>query len=242
MLPQLKQHLHDLHKPMQTMTALDSPLMALPAELRNHIWELALTHTIDAEGERTVHPRLDTRRTTIPPLLRACKQTRKECSMMFFANTKFIFYGLDGTEDRLFAPEWLSLIGEDAAKAIRRATFIGPLYNPDTRCYNGKLELSLDLDRGNETGAECGGLWRVSLTSRMVAAAAKARLTRLLRDAIANRKSSDTETAESLSCRLARKVDAETIEEGSNNAWSVRDWERVVTNLNSAVRSFRESR
>ncbi|KAK5126081.1 hypothetical protein LTR85_011436 [Meristemomyces frigidus] len=58
----------------------NSPLLNLPAELRNEIYDLALTPPADS--------RLDISKPKLiePGLLLACKQTRREASPLFYAN------------------------------------------------------------------------------------------------------------------------------------------------------------
>ena len=80
----------------------DSPLLDLPSELRNKIYELALisdepVHVYGGSVGR-------------PPLLRACKQIAIEASGIFFANNRFIAH----------------LAGVDVPKFHRTLIAIGP--------------------------------------------------------------------------------------------------------------------
>ena len=59
----------------------DSPLLSLPAELRNTIYRYALLEPDEIEVERQQHMQ--------PALLRICRQVRSEASPMFYNENKF---------------------------------------------------------------------------------------------------------------------------------------------------------
>ncbi|WPB01636.1 uncharacterized protein RHO25_006266 [Cercospora beticola] len=72
-----------------------SPLGALAAELRNMIWELAVTHDDHilvaprSCGNNTEHKASSTRNEHVTAMLAVCKQMRSECSALFYSLNTF---------------------------------------------------------------------------------------------------------------------------------------------------------
>lgn len=90
-----------------TPSQLESPLFRLPAELRNAIYEMALTATSVLELEpwrtRATAP-------TQPPLTRTCRAIRAEALPIFYSSNDFLAAICD-VEDEKRLQHWLAAMG-----------------------------------------------------------------------------------------------------------------------------------
>lgn len=88
------------------------PFLALPAELRNRIYSLILTHGIvksrDTQGRSPISL----------PLLRVCKQIHTEAHLLLYSTNTFVMY-----HTRI--PEFLNLRTPDQLRSIRSVMFTG---------------------------------------------------------------------------------------------------------------------
>lgn len=89
-----------------------SPFARLPAELRNHIYDLAL---VDA-GRIEVNRNLSTHWNP-PPLLQACRQLRNEASPVYYGNNTFTIEHWNALKA---LETWLRAIGPDARGFLRK--------------------------------------------------------------------------------------------------------------------------
>lgn len=91
-----------------------SPLLKLPAELRNHICHLALVS--DSPVKITGPPNKDRRHRYLPPrepgLLQSCAQLRRECTAVYYSKNVFktgeVFFG------------WVKRISQEKRNLIER--------------------------------------------------------------------------------------------------------------------------
>ncbi|KAK5727383.1 hypothetical protein LTR15_003278 [Elasticomyces elasticus] len=98
------------------MATRPCPLLDLPPELRNTIWELVLTDNAPGK-ERTVNIKSDGK-VALPSILRTNEQTRRETLPMWYENTHFFMYLWDST-DLQSCYERFAHIGDLAARHIR---------------------------------------------------------------------------------------------------------------------------
>jgi len=93
------------------------PLLELPAELRNRIWELVLHNTL-ARPIYIIHA------TRLPALLHTCRQTRSDIHDLFFSNATF------QTNDATVATQVLSALSPKAHRVISEVRY-NPYISPD---------------------------------------------------------------------------------------------------------------
>lgn len=99
------------HQPFNTQNASQSPLLLLPAELRNRIYGYVVTGSdkIDIAAEQQ------------PGLARACTETRSECLQMYYASNLFAFAPVTEGQGSLEQLEkWLSRIGPKNCESLRK--------------------------------------------------------------------------------------------------------------------------
>lgn len=132
-------------------------LLKLPPELRNRIYELALS-----DHDRRIAVNLDKHSRGVPPLLQVCRQTRREALSMYYGGATFGCYWLHETSRVEMACQWFELIGDEAAKHVRHIRVCAGTWNPFNYCYDG---LIFDIDTSNGAAeavvevADCRGKW-----------------------------------------------------------------------------------
>lgn len=93
---------------------LKSPLLSLPAELRNYIWELVVVRDqpIDATPvAQYISPSYVQGLVKQPPLSQVCRSVRQEVVSIFYGSNDFIA-GLKFEQDAVNLEKWLTAIGE----------------------------------------------------------------------------------------------------------------------------------
>jgi hypothetical protein len=110
---------------MAMNTARTAGLLALPAELRDHIWEMGfrderckvhlieIAHNIYPHKPGDAVPR-------IPSILQVCRQSLAETASMWYGTRSFTMRSIDHASDYAICVKWLQSIDEDTAKLIRR--------------------------------------------------------------------------------------------------------------------------
>ena len=107
------------------------PLLQLPAELRNEIWQLALVRD---EPIRIFHPGMGAR--LEPALLATCKQIRNEAQDMLYSENTFEGHcSIEAIRSLPNKPtsllRWLGKIGDKRARMIKR--LVVTLFNGSSR-------------------------------------------------------------------------------------------------------------
>ncbi|KAK4895792.1 hypothetical protein LTR27_006274 [Elasticomyces elasticus] len=90
-----------------------SRLLALPAELRNFIYELAFEGSVSIGGRQA-------------GIVRACRQTREESLLLFYNLSRFVFRSQLAGYHMTCCPElraWLTAIGKANAEQLRHLRF-----------------------------------------------------------------------------------------------------------------------
>lgn len=95
----------------------NSPLMRLPPELRNHIYDFAI-------GEGRAITVADYRHPQVPTVLHICRQARAEASSVYYSTHVFVAESQFGPS--LALKDWLSMIGPKG-RALIRAIHMKPL-------------------------------------------------------------------------------------------------------------------
>ncbi|KAK4895777.1 hypothetical protein LTR27_006259 [Elasticomyces elasticus] len=116
-----------LTKQHATKTAL-SPLLALPAELRNVIYEFMIAaHETRAQ----------------PNFVNACRQTRSEALDLFYSNHRFLF----GPDALLpYHLHWLEAIGEAKVDCIRFVRGVVKMYDSSQPAGLRVTAVSLEIE------------------------------------------------------------------------------------------------
>ncbi|KAK3644497.1 hypothetical protein LTR22_015217 [Elasticomyces elasticus] len=118
------------------MADIKCHLLALPAELRNRIWSLALARDL-FRPENEYEP---------PSILQANQQIRSETLPIHYGQTVF---DLDSGQFLEYNSEWLCTIGDLATKQIRHVRLSNPW-----RCYWNPFTISVvhvSLHKGKAT-------------------------------------------------------------------------------------------
>ncbi|KAK5741777.1 hypothetical protein LTR17_003768 [Elasticomyces elasticus] len=100
-----------------------SRFLALPAELRNFIYELAFESSVSIDGEQA-------------GIVRACRQTREESLLLFYNISGFAFGSSFRSGETLEGPEvrqWLQAIGEANAGQLRHLRFESDYFYKDNK-------------------------------------------------------------------------------------------------------------
>ncbi|KAK5698382.1 hypothetical protein LTR17_023717 [Elasticomyces elasticus] len=116
------------------------PLLDLPPELRNTLWELVLADDDPGKG-RFVHI-TSQGSIAVPAILRTNEQTRRETLPMWYGNAHFITFVRDAA-DVQSCPSRLALIGNLAARHIRHIKVRMRFFVGLPNCYT-----DIDLDLG----------------------------------------------------------------------------------------------
>ncbi|KAK5685413.1 hypothetical protein LTS10_003491 [Elasticomyces elasticus] len=114
------------------------PLLDLPPELRNTIWELVLADE-DPDTSWSIHI-ASKGGIAVPAILRTNEQTRRETLPMWYENTHFSMFLSDPLNVQSCASR-LALIGDLAARHIRHVSL-------RTRHFLSNWHLIVDLDLG----------------------------------------------------------------------------------------------
>jgi len=101
--------------PFSTITTQRCPILILPAELRNKIYDLDLVSVTAVELSTT----------GVPPLLRTCKHIRREVSKIFWSSNSFTLTAESYNLELLSA--FFRAVGIDNTKLIRSITIIRDL-------------------------------------------------------------------------------------------------------------------